>query len=90
MSQKPDRLSLECADIAGHINEAFGTSDISTICSSILDVVQMHNITHIAEKAGLQRSSIYRAFGGEQTPNFSTVLNVLTAMGLQLKVVRRR
>jgi DNA-binding phage protein len=37
----------------------------------------------------LQRQSIYRAFilGGDQLPNFSTVLSVLTAMGMQLKVV---
>jgi DNA-binding phage protein len=37
----------------------------------------------------LQRQSIYRAFilGGDQLPNFTTVLSVLTAMGMQLKVV---
>jgi probable addiction module antidote protein len=90
MAQKPHRPSLERADIAGHINEALETSDVATICQAIWDAVQMHNVSDIAEKAGLQRSSIYRAFGGERTPNFSTVLNVLSAMGLRLKVARRR
>ncbi|WP_458309340.1 helix-turn-helix domain-containing transcriptional regulator [Bradyrhizobium sp. 195] len=41
------------------------------------------------KKTGLQRTNIYRAFGDQQLPNFSTVLSVLTAMGLQIKLVPR-
>lgn len=89
MSHRADRLGLGHADIAGHINKAFESTDISTICRAIWDAIEMHNITYIAEKAGLQRSSIYRAFGGEQRPNFSTLLSVLTAMDLQLSVAPR-
>ena len=39
--------------------------------------------------AGLNRTSIYRAFGGRQSPNLSTVIRCLDALGLQFNVVRR-
>jgi probable addiction module antidote protein len=82
-------LGMGQEDIPGHINKAFKTADVAKICAAIWDAIELHNITHIAEKAGLQRSSIYRAFGGDQTPNFSTLLNVLTAMDLTLSVAPR-
>jgi DNA-binding phage protein len=52
----------------------------------------LHNVSDIAKKAGLERTSLYRAFRDTQQrhPNFSTVLNVLDALGLQLKVVKSR
>ncbi|WP_456649766.1 helix-turn-helix domain-containing transcriptional regulator [Bradyrhizobium sp. LM2.3] len=46
--------------------------------------------SEVAREAGLQRTSIYRAFGNERLPNFSTVVGVLTAMGLEIRVVPRR
>jgi hypothetical protein len=43
------------------------------------------------KKAGIERTSLYRAFaGGPQYPNFKTVLSVLDAMGFQLRVTARR
>lgn len=57
------------------------------ICTAIGKALGDFNVSEIARQTGLQRSSIYRAFGNAQLPNFSTVLTVLTAMGLQLRVV---
>ncbi|WP_409241846.1 DNA-binding protein [Bradyrhizobium sp. NC92] len=47
------------------------------------------NVSEIATNTGLQRTSIYRAFGTERIPKFSTVLAVLTAMDLELRVAPR-
>ncbi|WP_377831383.1 DNA-binding protein (plasmid) [Bradyrhizobium lupini] len=55
------------------------------------EALHRFNISDFAREAGLQRTSIYRAFGDEQQlPHFSTVLRVLTAMGLEIRVVPRR
>jgi probable addiction module antidote protein len=90
MSEKTHDANLDLDSATRHINEAFKTSNINAICRAIGDVIRLHNISQLAEKAGLERPSLYRAFGGDKFPNFSTVLAVLDAMNLQLKVTRRR
>jgi probable addiction module antidote protein len=76
---------------ADYLNHAFETSDIAEICKAIGVVAHRHNISDIAKKAGIKRSSLYRAFAGSPThPNFKTVLSVLDAMGFQLHVTARR
>jgi probable addiction module antidote protein len=78
------------SDIVDRINRAFAASDISAICHAIGDATRLHNISEIAREAGMERTSIYRAFAGAKLPNFATVLKVLDAMGFQLKVTQRR
>jgi probable addiction module antidote protein len=77
-------------EIVERINTALAASDLGAICQLIGDAVKLNKVSEIARKAGLERSSIYRAFAGQQSPNFSTVLSVLDAMGLRLKVMPRR
>jgi probable addiction module antidote protein len=77
-------------EVADYMNRAFETSDIVAICNAVGDATRMHNISDIAKITGLERQSIYRAFGGRQSPNLSTFLSVLDAMGFRLKVAPRR
>jgi probable addiction module antidote protein len=86
MSEKP----VNRGEIADHINEAFKSSDIEAICRAIGDAIRLHNMSDIAKKSGVERTSIYRAFAGPHVPSLSTVVHVLDAMGLQLKVVTHR
>ena len=81
---------LKAAELVDPINSAFESSDIAEICQAIGDVIRLHNVSEIARKTGIERPSIYRAFAGQQSPKFSTVLKTLYAMGLQIKVVPRR
>jgi probable addiction module antidote protein len=77
--------------MAERINAAFEAGDIVDICHAIGAATRQHNITDLARRAGIERTNLYRAFaGGEKRPNFSTVLNVLHAMGLELHVTIRR
>jgi probable addiction module antidote protein len=77
------------AQLARELNTAFASSDAQAIREAIGEAARKFNIAELARQTGLQRQSIYRAFilGGDQLPNFTTVLKVLTAMGMQLKVV---
>ncbi len=89
MSGKSSK-KLKPAELVDPINSAFQSSDITEICQAIGDVIRLHNVSEIARLTGIERPSICRAFAGQQSPKFSTVLNVLDAMGLQFKVVPRR
>ena len=73
------------------INQAFKKSDVAEICHAIGAATRLYNISDLAQKSGLARPSVHRAFAGDPIkPNFTTVLNVLDAMGFQLHVTVRR
>ena len=72
------------------INRALAKSDIAEICDAIAAATRLYNISDLAQKSGLARPSIHRAFAGKRKPNFTTVLSVLDAMGLRLRVTVRR
>ena len=73
------------------INEAFKKSDIAGICHAIGAATRLYNISDLAEKSGIARPSLHRALAGDPIkPNFTTVYNVLDAMGFQLQVRVRR
>ena len=72
------------------INRALEKSDIAEICHAIGAATRLYNISDLAQKSGLARPSIHRAFAGDpKKPNFKTVLNVLDAMGFRLHVTVR-
>ena len=77
------------AEIVDLLNEAFLSGDINRIAQAIGAAAKLHDIAHVARRAGLSRPSLYRAFAGEGSrPNLTTVVRVLEAMGLGLRVVR--
>jgi probable addiction module antidote protein len=86
---RPQPASRRAA--ADLINEAFEKSDVAEICHAIGAATRLFNISDLAQKSKLARPSIHRAFAGDpQKPNFTTVFNVLEAMGFQLHVTMRR
>src|ERR1700682_5262552 len=93
MPDKPLKLPIRPQssrrEIVANMNRAFETSDIAAICHAIRSATRLHNISDIASRAGMERPSIYRAFGCRQSPNLSTLLGVLDAMGFPLKVTQR-
>jgi probable addiction module antidote protein len=73
--------------LADELNIALASAEPNRICKAIGKALGDFNISELARETGLQRQSIYRAFQTHTAvPNFATVLAVLTAMGLHLKV----
>ena len=70
--------------IAAYLNEALESEDPAFITAAIGDVARAKGMSEIAEKAGLSRENLYRALGGEAKPEFSTVIKVLHALGINL------
>jgi probable addiction module antidote protein len=58
---------------------------------AIAAATRLYNVSDLARKSGLARQSIYRAFAADpRKPKFTTVLDILDAMGFQLHVTMRR
>jgi probable addiction module antidote protein len=64
------------------LEEANG--DAAFIAKALGDIARAKGMSQVARDAGLSRESLYKALSGERTPNFDTILKVLTALGLKL------
>jgi probable addiction module antidote protein len=80
------RKNASPKEISDFINDAFDGGDVNRICEAIGAAAKIHDIKRIAEQAKIARTSVYRAFSGPRLPSFQTVLHVLDAMGLQMRV----
>jgi probable addiction module antidote protein len=70
--------------IASYLSEAMETGDVEFIAEAIGDVTRAKGMTSIANETGLNRESLYKALRAGGNPEFSTVLKVLDALGVQL------
>src|SRR5512140_1424415 len=64
------------------IEEANG--DTAFIAKTLGDIARAKGMAQIARDAGLSRESLYKALSGERSPDFGTILKVMTALGLKL------
>ena len=64
------------------IQEADG--DAAFIAKALGDIARAKGMTQIAREAGLSLESLYKALSGDRSPNFDTILKVISALGLQL------
>ena len=64
------------------IEEANG--DTAFITKALGDIARAKGMTQVARDAGLSRESLYKALSGERSPEFDTILKVVSALGLKL------
>jgi probable addiction module antidote protein len=80
-----DHLKTE-EDIAYYLEAVFDDGDPALIGHALGDVARAKGMTKIARATGLGRESLYKALSAEGNPEFATVLKVIHALGLKLKV----
>jgi len=73
-------------DIANYLEAVFEDGDTTLVAAALGDVARAKGMTQIAQAAGLGRESLYKALSPEGNPEFATVLKVMHALGLKLKV----
>ena len=73
-------------DIAHYLEAAFEDGDPSLVAAALGDVARAKGMAKIAQAAGLGRESLYKALSKEGNPEFASVLKVMRALGLKLKV----
>jgi probable addiction module antidote protein len=54
------------------------------ITKALGDIARAKGMTLAALDAGLSRESLYKAFSGERSPGFETILKEISALGLKL------
>ena len=65
------------------LEEAQG--DAAFVAKALGDIARAKGMTQVARDAGLSRESLYKALSGERSPDFETVLRVVSALGLKLQ-----
>jgi probable addiction module antidote protein len=74
------------ADIAGYLEAVFEDGDPALIAHALGVVARARGMSQIAQATGLGRESLYKALSPDGNPGLATVLKVMHALGLKLKV----
>ncbi len=72
--------------IASYMTDALETGDPSFVADALGVVARARGMSEVAREAGVSRESLYRALSANGNPEFSTVMRVVRALGLQLSV----
>ena len=59
-------------------------SDAAFIAKALGTIARAKGMTQLAKETGLGRESLYKALSGEGNPSFSTILKVISALGIRL------
>jgi probable addiction module antidote protein len=78
-------LDSEDAVIA-YIKDAIDTNDASFIAYALGTVARARGMSQIARRAGISRESLYRALSKQGNPEFNTIIQVMSALGLTFSV----
>ena len=73
-------------DIAAYLEAVFEDGDPALINHALGVVARAKGMTEVARRTGMGRQSLYKALSADGHPEFSTVLNVMRALGLRLTV----
>ena len=73
-------------DIANYLEAVFEDGDPALVAAALGDIARSKGMAKIARAAGLGRESLYKALSPGGNPELATVLKVIRALGLKLKV----
>ena len=73
-------------EIAEFLAEAYKDQDPATFVTALGFVVKHKGVGDMADKAGLNRESLYKAFSGKSQPKWDTVHKLLHALGVRLSI----
>ena len=72
--------------IAEYLAAALEDPNPDVFLHAVADVAKARGISKVAKEAGLGRESLYKALSRDGNPELITVLKVVKALGLKLKV----
>ncbi|HNY51281.1 MAG TPA: putative addiction module antidote protein [Smithella sp.] len=71
-------------DMVAYLEAALEENDPTLVSAALGDIAKAKGMTEIAKKTGLGRESLYKALSQEGNPEFSTIMKVISALGLKL------
>ena len=72
--------------IAEYLNTVLEEGNNDEIVTAIGHIAKAIGMTKIAEDTGLSRPSLYKALSNGAKPQFSTIVKVLRAVGVQIRI----
>ncbi len=82
----PARYLESREDIVAYLDAALEEGDPALLAAALGDVARSKGMTEIARETGLGRESLYKALSSDGNPEFGTILRVVRALGLRLRV----
>lgn len=79
----PPKTDKELAD---EINAAFAAGDIASAIAAIGEIARARGMGQVAKDAGLARESLYRSLHATGNPELTTVVRVISSLGMRLLV----
>lgn len=73
-------------DVAVYLEAAFEDGDPAVIAAMLSDIARSDAMTKVALEAGVTREALSKALDADSDPKLSTLLGVIKAFGLVLKV----
>ena len=80
------RYIRDDADRAAYLEAALEEDDPRVIVAVLGDIARSRGMTEVSRETGLGRESLYKALSETGNPSLATVLQVIRALGLRLKV----
>ncbi|MEI7846170.1 MAG: addiction module antidote protein [Chloroflexota bacterium] len=74
-------------DMVMYLEAAFEDGDPALISAVLGDIARARGMAQIAERTGLGRTSLYKALSVEGHPDFATILKVINALDIKLRVI---
>jgi probable addiction module antidote protein len=89
MSRKTETAVWDSAEVLDtpeaieeYLTAAFETDDPVFIARALGTVARARNVSQLAREIGMTRSALYRAFSGETSPEFATIMKIAHALGV--------
>lgn len=76
-------------DVIAQLEAALEDGDPALIKAVLGDIARSKGMSMTAEVSGLSRMGLHKALGADGDPKLSTLLSIMSALGLQLSVVRK-
>jgi len=82
----PARYLESVEDIVAYLDAALEEDDPALLSAALGDVARAKGMSEIARLTGLGRESLYKALSTGGNPELGTILKVVRALGLKLRV----
>jgi len=73
--------------ISEYLSQVLAEGDTDELLRALGHIARAKGMTEVAKKTGLGRESLYKTFRAGTQPKFETIVKVLDAFGVRLKIV---
>jgi probable addiction module antidote protein len=74
-------------DMAELLQAAMDDGDVAVLAEALGALVRARGVALVAQDAGLQRETLYKALRSDAQPRMDTIVRVLRAVGLGFRIV---